>query len=171
MKTITALLLLLPILASAQPGAATRYLMTEPASLMDIGLIRLGKELEEMAHRFRKWYETDTRTEGVSVTTAAEYFSEHDKIRVHISVSVKSLKNAESGCRELIEPLKGHVARLENSAFRHDGYTNPNRPEDLARHVLDRTDLFCHVFIPGTRRGEVTVKYSFSDDQIAIYTD
>lgn len=40
MERLIALLLLLPVLASAGPGGATRYLINEPASLMDIGIDR-----------------------------------------------------------------------------------------------------------------------------------
>ena len=41
------LLLLFPLLATADPGAATQYLMNEPASLFDVGIARAQQDLEK----------------------------------------------------------------------------------------------------------------------------
>ena len=45
MKQLTAVLLLSPLLGSADPGPATKYLIDEPASLMDIGPLRMRLDL------------------------------------------------------------------------------------------------------------------------------
>lgn len=168
MRSVFALLLLCPLLALADQGAATRYLMTEPASLMDIGLLRLDQSLEEMSDRFGQWYETDTGVEGVSVSTEAEYLLEDDRIRIHVLISVESTQRGESGCRDLIRPMKGHVARLESRAFRHDGYDGRNRPKNLENEILNRTQILCHVFVPGEPHKDVTVIYSFEDNEFVV---
>ena len=45
MKKLIELLLLVPIVASADPGAVTRYLMNEPVSLFDLGMLRADRDL------------------------------------------------------------------------------------------------------------------------------
>ena len=45
MKQLTAVLLLSPLLGSADPGPATKYLIDEPASLVDIGPLRMRLDL------------------------------------------------------------------------------------------------------------------------------
>ena len=45
------LALILPLIANAQPGPATRYLVNEPATLFDIGMMRLDTLTTEFEQR------------------------------------------------------------------------------------------------------------------------
>ena len=73
MKKLTALPLLLPVLASADPGAATRWLINEPANLLDIGMMRVNQDLDENESGHESDYRAVTKADPVREMMGADY--------------------------------------------------------------------------------------------------
>lgn len=84
MKALTALILLLPMIASADPSPATRYLLDEPANLMDLGIIRLSTAIRINRNLISGNYEMATGISDVVLYTSADYNLASDKINIRI---------------------------------------------------------------------------------------
>ena len=67
MKNLAAILLLFPVLASADPGPATQHLLDEPATLMDVGIIRLAAVIRNNQDLIGGNYEMATGISDVSL--------------------------------------------------------------------------------------------------------
>jgi len=99
MKNLTALLLLLPAIASADPGPATKYLMNDPASMLDIGILKAEKNLNGSKHRVD--YVDQLIERGYSKGEAAEAWRTADSGGLNL---LRNLQQAELG--EEIERLE-----------------------------------------------------------------
>jgi len=80
MKKLLALFLF-PLIANAEPGPTTQYLMNEPATLFDIGMMRLGALTSQFQQRVGlSWLASDGRREFFKAEVNSEYDSDHNKI-------------------------------------------------------------------------------------------
>ena len=120
---------------AAEPGKYTRWLISDPATMMDLGM-----------HRLRKYFSGD-QWDGVS--TQAIYDYEADKIILSSTYFEAFLDLAETkevcrdylaqvrqaaGLREDGTPLIG-TSSLFSKMFMHTGFSNMNMPENLPKEV------------------------------------
>ena len=150
MKRLLLALLLLPLIATADPGKATRYLINEPASLLDIMMIRLNITLDNLEEILQEEFDTRTGTTGLGASAVASYDYENDLIVVgvhHLDLgeNITDLELMEIGCRSSLWLVKEFVGTSIENSFSHEGYKSADEPEDLLEQVKKRVQLDCGV--------------------------
>ena len=144
MKKLTALLLLLPVLVSADPGPATKYLINEPASLMDVAILSLQISLDKMA--------TSMKTKGQHLSLRAHYDFSDDKIILSASVFFRG-ENAQHEAKEICDAQIYVLGALATSDmeqyFSHAGFVRGDPPADFVKKLQERTELRCFFQIEG----------------------
>jgi len=162
------LLLLFPLLTMADPGAATRYLMNEPASLLDVGILRIEQYIETRRVDLVERYAELTKNSNVFVTTMADYSFDDDKVHIHFFVGANSGDQAQEGCRKLIADLRAEMTTLVVAAFAHSGYTKNQPAENFVDEIVQRTDIYCHVRDLNASKDVLTAIANLADGKVAI---
>lgn len=168
MKKLTALLLLLPVLASADPGNATKYLINEPASLMDVGLINVERSLEDSASLLAEVYKRETGVTDLEVLPSARYDFADDKINIMITVLATGIENAESGCRKILTIGDSAIVSAVGSGFSDRSYKVSSQPTDLYEKLTERIDVHCAVRNLSDYSIAVTVRSNLASDRISV---
>lgn len=157
MKKFLCILASLPSLTVADPGPATQYLIDEPASLMDIGMLRAELLLNEFAESHSAGV-AKTSGQKPSISAQAAYDMGNDIIVLSFWIMSK---NPRSLCESILNSpilggpqvmpilgtegqtvdwgLDGYIATL----FTHSGYTKAAQPKDLADKVSARIEIRC----------------------------
>lgn len=145
---LLAALALLPATTGAEPGEAIRYLMEEPASLMDVGFIRLNAYLRENADTITAALnEQDPVTRFSSVQIAAEYYPTSDEITILVA-GFTDRNPSPAGCQDVIKVLRTIVPKLLEDSFTHYAHQSEDQPDELVAELSDRTHLACSVHRP-----------------------
>ena len=84
MKKIIAILLI-PMIVNAEPGPATQYLTNEPATLLDVGMMRLETLTIQFKKRVGLHWTTDDGGRVFEAEINPRYDREDDRIYVYIS--------------------------------------------------------------------------------------
>jgi hypothetical protein len=168
MKNLLAPLLLLPVLSFADPGPATRYLIDESASLMDIGILRAELRLAQSRNSFTKIYEDSSGVKIVSLSTAVIYDYKDDTLNLEIRPLVREPGKAEQGCKDLQTASHGWLRDVIPYLFGHSGYQANNRPDGLAKQIAERTVVYCIAQSYPRRNNIVTVRMYLSSDKISV---
>ena len=161
-------LLLLPVLTLADPGAVTRYLIDESASLMDIGILRTELRLSQSVASFKTAYEESSGVKIVSLETAVIYDYKDDTLNIEIRPLVLDPENAEQGCKELQNSSHGWLRGVIPNLFDHMGYHASNRPEDLQEKIAERTVVYCMAQTYPRRNNIVTVRMYLGSKKISV---
>lgn len=168
MKSLTALFLLLPVVALADPGAATRYLMNEPASMLDIGIVRIAQDIEVRRIYLAEQYADATSSGNVLVTTSADYSFGDDNVLIHFYIGTDSSEKAEDGCRNLIAELGPDLRNLVVVAFAHHGYTTNGYTDELGEQMVRRTNIICLVRNLTTEENVLYATANLSDLVVSV---
>lgn len=143
MKRLTALLLLLPIIASADPGAATKYLMNEPASLMDITFMRLNQSLDKQTGDLAAILNTTSKNGGyMNFRLRSYYHFDSDEIRIYARADTNG-SASKASCKAVIAWLRKYALTWITLNLGHYGYESSYVPKNLALEIEKRTQLFC----------------------------
>ena len=73
MHRFALLVLLLPGISVAEPGPASRYLLQEPVTLMDLGLERMNREVDVHGRQVEDLIRTQTEDTDLEVLASARY--------------------------------------------------------------------------------------------------
>lgn len=168
MKKLTALLLLLPVLASADPGSATQRLLDEPANLMDLGILRLESGLDQVADVIAGSYFFGGGVEDVLVFTSADYDEKDDKIIVRIAIDLTDGKNAEAGCRRVLDMQSRQIAYFVNTLFSHFGSRKAFSPDILQGPLNEHTDIYCTVRTIIPTKTLVKLRKNLASDSVEV---
>jgi len=139
--------LLLPFVANAQPGATTQYLISEPATLLDIGMVRLDSLTTEFERRVGlSWTANGGGREHFEAEINTNYDPDDDKIYVSFLVMNSEATNPqmEEGCRSAMGQMKIWLGKSLPDLFLHVR----NNPSEAAAHFDGLRDLFvlrCYV--------------------------
>lgn len=175
MKKLIALLLLLPVLATADPSPATQRLLNEPANLMDIGIIRVSTVARNNWGLMKRIYQMGAGFSNVSLYTSVGYNLETDKINIRITVEiglgVYPVNKAKSGCRNIVTKMTQLFRSWVGRSFSHYGFEESSQQKDFAELLFGRTDIYCAVrtigqVIPG--EALVTVRKNLASDEIDV---
>lgn len=138
---------LFPVFVCAEPGPVTQYLMNEPVSLFDVGMMRLA--------RLTSWAESHVgyawtlrgKLKPVAKGISAEYSPEDDKIYVYISVMDETATEAQmqEGCKEALHQLQIVVSKSLPGLFQHAGRSDPSEPTALSHTLFEMFELRCYV--------------------------
>ena len=141
-----AVLLLFPLLAVAEPTPAIEYLMREPVTLFDLGMLKLDQAL------------VDLNVQGVGrMSTIIAY--DWDKNRIKIGAATlfnkgRTTQAAKKGCTEALEKVKSRLGinpstgkpllpnlLLVSDFFSHSGFGKRGEPKNLARELHSIVEL------------------------------
>lgn len=123
------LLMIIPLLAFAEPGPVTRQLMEEPASLFDIGMLRLEHSIGNWEQQIIGNYLYQTKAQTV---TPSKRHSSHgnvninydpitDKIYIHLSMSdaFSTRAQMQAGCQSGFGQIAIIVGKSGSAFFQH----------------------------------------------------
>jgi hypothetical protein len=161
-------LLLLPALSLADPGPATRYLIDESASLLDLGVLRTELRLAASADSFKKIYEESSGVEIVSLSTAVVYDYQDDRLSIEITPLVRESGRAEKGCKDLLTASHAWLLDVVPKLFGHKGYKSDNQPEDLQEEIAERTFVYCMAQDYARRSNIVSVRLPLASGEIGV---
>ena len=159
MKMFLALFVLIPLAATADHRPEFQSLIDEPASMLDIAMLRLQDFIiwtkPYMAAEYHGAAETD-RQRHIDIN--AEY--RVDEGVIHVSASLRDQQSnreqLEAGCRRVLTMLRINIAKGLGRNFSHvDGSFRPTadgQPADL----LGMIEVSCHVW------GDSTTEHRFS---------
>ena len=139
-------LILLPLLASAETGPATNYLMQEPATLLDIGMIRLDDLADEFENRVGLYWTDGEDFEWFKAEVNTSYDSDDDKIYVVFSVMSSEPNEAQmaEGCSNAMSQMNIWLLKNLPSMFQHVGSTDRPMPADFYPSLRDMFEIRCY---------------------------
>lgn len=145
MKMLTAMLLL-PIVANAQPGPVMQYLMTERASLLDVGMMRLATLTAEFEKRVGLHWTDNGEAKLFRAEINSSYDPQDDKIYVTFSMMDSGPTEAQmtEGCRNAMAQMNIWLTKSLPGLFLHTGYDDPSAPPDLFRSLAGMFELRCY---------------------------
>ena len=141
MKNLTAMIILFPALGFADPGPATKYLMEEPASLLDIGLMRAALHFEMAKPLIESTYEVSDPE--MFYSQWFQYDFENDLFVLRLGV-MRS-RDGKFRCSDLMQRYGNILTNSMVGWFGHEGYIRKNVPDGFERKLLDRVELRCSV--------------------------
>ena len=145
MKKVIAILLL-PMLASAATGPATQYLINEPASLLDVGMMRLESLTTEFEQRVGLHW---TNKEGMRLFRAEIHASyELDDDTIYVSFLAMSSEPTEAqmaeGCQNAMNQMNIWLMKSLPGLLLHTGYDDPSVPADFYLNLKEMFELRCY---------------------------
>jgi len=172
MKKLLALFLF-PLGVNAQPGPTTQYLMNEPASLFDIGMMRLDTLTTSFEQRVGlSWVASDGRREFFKAEVHSDYDADDDKIYVSFLVmnSDATDMQMEEGCGVAMGQMSVWLAKSLPDLFQHvvgDGAAeNATKLHGVLR---DMFVLRCYVSSKhSTAEGRFWASKTLKDDALTI---
>jgi len=150
MKKLIALLLLVSVLASADPGEATRAFMSRPASLFDMGMLKLNLHVDQKAEQFlsTSYAEKVAGYGDFRVWGKAAYRPESDRITVTVQL-LSYTQGVETGrrlCDEALWWMRGQTRSPFSQFFLGiRGNPNPENPisNSDVRSLENSTMVLC----------------------------
>lgn len=168
MRSLSMLILILVFssLASADPGPATRYLISEPATLMDVGLFRAELALAKFDRVVTDAYQTAYKNR-IDIGSTLGYDFESDLFQ--LSVWVYYAPMPKSTCESVLEKYGRKLRFMVPGWFAHQGHTTTRRPDSLSEKLRSRVELHCFA---GEEDSEtVRGKRMLHDDEIIWTAD
>ena len=144
MKNLTALLLLLPVFASADPGPATRYLTSEPATLMDFGLWKLDSYLDGHREMTVDLVDLTAKTDILGYSFDSVYNAAEDRIEVRLWILLEEEHDAVSACHNLLTAttimvVKGGITER----FGHSVHSPTTEEVLMKKSIIESSYLYC----------------------------
>lgn len=171
MKNLIALLFF-PFVAIAEPGPTSQFLMNEPATLLDIGMLRLDSLTSEFDQRVGLYWSADGgRSEPFEADINAYYEAEDDRIYVHFFImdSDATSSQMEEGCGVAMNQMSIWLRKGLPSLFSHIGNV---RPAEAVKHfnaLQEMVVLRCYISSAhDTSEGRFWASRSLKDPAITI---
>jgi hypothetical protein len=164
------LLFLSPALVCAELGPTTQYLMNEPASLFDIGMVRLENLIGYWEKQMTSNYKARSKSDPVGGNVNAYYRAEDDKIYVVLSTMDESAteEQMEAGCRYALQHIRIYVRKNLHVLFQHVGYRDPSEPAALVSTVGEMFELRCYVSGHSSSQGRFWATQTLRADEMTI---
>ena len=140
MKRWLITLLAFPALGSADPGPATRYLTNEPASLMDVGILKADLWFRYIDPIISETYK-NTRDSKVHIESGVSY--EFDDDLIVVAFTVFGSIDEKERCHDLLIRYGNIAKALVHKWFAHSGYQSKTQPDDLFDAIENRIELRC----------------------------
>jgi hypothetical protein len=141
-------LLLWPLLASAEPASPSKFLMNEPATLFDVGMVRLGILTTDFERRVGLLWTTASGTsEFFRAGVNSSYDAKDDKISVHFLImnSVATDAQMKEGCEMAMGQMSIWLMKSLPHLFLHEGIDNSPATFKRYDNFTDMFELSCYV--------------------------
>ena len=175
MKKLILLVLMLPMVALADPGAATRHLINDPVSMMDIGILKAQKDLDIIIQRRNKTFEKRNDLSLTALSGFVSYLYDEDLIVItaELNGAEPVAKTLEDECRYIVELMRTRANVFAEFWFSHQGFNRSDEPKDLANKIKDRIQLRClgaSAFIGDDHSSIVSVRSMLLEKQKVFVT-
>ena len=170
------IMLLLPVCVSAEPSSFTKSLMNEPATMLDIGMVRL-RALTTRAQNLKLgmyWQENDEMGR-FNAYINSNYDPVDDKVYISFSVMQSGLSESQmaSGCRIVMANTRTWVIKSLHSLFHHVGegnLSNPTHEELQELQEMQELIEFKCTFSSKKSSGEILFRASWplADEEMKI---
>lgn len=145
MNRLILLMMLFPAFASSDPGPATRYLMNEPATLMDIGLMKARLHILPEASYHKEVLDVHYSDATVyDVSLFVYYVFEDDEIVFSAAIDAEADLPADA-CERNIFSLDLSVRDSYAEWFSHDGFQRQSLPGEFNDQLASRIVLKCSI--------------------------
>ena len=143
------LLLLLGGTALADPSPEIKYLTNEPASMLDVGLIRLRDSLEQLL----RFNQQDLGLKKLP-SVIPEYDFERNQISIFVSAAEPDFPSPKETCRALVMGVQTwmNASAVWQDGFTHSGYTK-NSAQDAAAKAKLPSLVVIQGFVTAEKRG------------------
>ena len=141
------LLLFFPLLAIADPGAATKYYMDKPTSLFDLGMYRANLYLSSIEREVGISFDVASGAESDIHGLTSEYVYNVDKIVVlsdHAVDRVLALSRLESGCDHILWLLEVRTKYIP-AMFLPSVVSENGHDYDALGALMNRIEIRCQV--------------------------
>ena len=138
--------LLCPLLANAEPGPIAQYLVNQPASLMDVGMMRLETLATEFENRVGLHWTEEGEATFFSAEVNAYYLPEDDIIYVSFLAMNSEPDDSQmlEGCTNAMFQMNIWLNKRMHRLFSHVGYEDPERPPDFYRQLSEMFEIRCY---------------------------
>ena len=146
MKMLIALLLV-PIGAMAQSESATRQLLNQPTSLLDVGMVRLQMLTGEFERRVGlSWTTSDGKRERFKAKANSYFDTDADRIYVSFTImnSEATYPQMEEGCRTAMGQMGVWLMKSLPELFSHVGSDRTEKAK-LFDALREMVVLRCYV--------------------------
>lgn len=134
MKNILFIALMIPFTLFAAPDSTTKFLMTDRMSMLDWGLYKVEKAVEEIL--------SDINDKKITIFVRTDYIWDEDRIKVNLSKYQEEVSKSE--CRYSINTVK-LILKDEESLFQyfeHSGFEqNKNRPKNIKKELYSKVQV------------------------------
>ena len=155
-RIIFILALIISLNVHSEPSPQVKWLMNEPASMFDLGMLRIQKELDWIDTAYFPLHE---------LNFLVVYVRRTNKIRINFNVEYKdgplrgapTIKAAKQWCGQVFKYVRdrldvwvdrGHdKVTLMSDLFTHQGYVAANETKVLGMHIAAITDLSGSVWV------------------------
>ena len=149
MKKLLAILILVPVAAVGDHRPEFQSLIDEPASMLDIAMLRLDDFIFWTKPFMAGEYHSAAKTDRQRHIDINANYSEDDGL-IHVSASLMDLQSTseqmEAGCRRVLTMMRINISKGLGHMFSHvDGSFSPSangQPADLSGMIT----LSCHVY-------------------------
>ncbi|MBL1438363.1 MAG: hypothetical protein COB08_019465 [Rhodobacteraceae bacterium] len=165
--------------AQAGPDVTTNYLMDEPASMLDIGVLRINMRMsaDDELSGFTLSYKFDENVFEFRRTTWILYNlldevevvenPTDEQARIEILQVAQNAAIAAKECEQYIEPLRAWFgtsggSTLASQYFGHYGYKPANIPDDIYSDLDGKFTIDVLLFIPQKSRMGINGVVGFS---------
>lgn len=161
-------LLLFPALVWAEPGPTTQYLMKEPASVFDVGMLRLQHLIGYWEKQIAFNYKSQSHTDTIGGNVNTYYQSEDDKIYVVFSAMDNSAteEQMEAGCRSALSHMRIYVGKSLHTLFQHVGHRNSSSAPDSA--IRELFEFRCYVSGHDSSQGRFWASQTLQAEEMTI---
>ena len=138
-------ILLLSSIAAADTGSASRYLAGEPATLLDVGLMRLENLMSEFQSRVGLHWTDNGDFTFFKAEVSSSYEPNDDKIYVYISAAndePNTVQMAE-GCENAMMQMNIWLLKSLPGLFLHAGQEATSTPPNFNSELLAMFEIRC----------------------------
>ena len=163
-------ILLLPLMAQAAPGPVTRALMEEPATLFDVGMVRLENLTDWIRDNVGFVWTVKGQSEMFRKDINSRYSPEDDRIYVSISVSSDDAteKQMQEGCQMALGQTRIVLAKSLPGLFEHAG-AKSGAGALQEGDVRDLFELRCYVSsLRSSAEGRFWAHQTLADEEMTI---
>ena len=159
-------LLLFPYVVNANPETTFQYLINEPATLLDVGLVRLDDLTDEFENRVGLHWTEGEQMKWFNAEINSYYDSDEPKIVVSFLImsSEPSQEQMEDGCRNAMSQMRIWLLKSLPGMFLHEGFEDPSVPDDFYSGLLDMIEISCYFSSSrDTSQGRFRASHKLSD--------
>lgn len=140
------LLLLLPCLAHAEVSPITKYLTSERASLLDIGMMRLDRLTRDFEARNGVYWTENGNVKFFRPSISTSYEASEDKIYIYFFTMDSTPTEAQmtEGCEYAFGQMRIWLMKSLPDLFLHAGFDDPAVPADTREALGRMIELQCY---------------------------